>query len=126
MTHLSAFLSWLGHPFRMIGNFMRALVNLSRIQMRAIFSLAMLGGIVSLSFQNIALIVLVDRRGDAVALTSLLGKMVLSQQFWNNAIMACFATILGLVVWGADRLRMKSRIAEIEAGRGPDAEEGES
>lgn len=124
MRYIAAFIHWLGHPFRAIGAALRALVNLSRIQMRAIFSLAMLGGIISLSFQNMALIVLVDQRGN-VQIMSLLGKMVLSQQFWNNAIMACFATILGLVVWGADRFRMKSRIAEIEAGRGPDATEGE-
>lgn len=124
MTYLAAFMHWLGHPFRAIGDAFRALINLSRIQMRAVFSLAMLGGIVSLSFQNMALIVLVDQRGN-VQIASLLGKMVLSQQFWNNAIMACFATILGLVVWGADRFRMKSRIAEIEAGRGPDVTEGE-
>ncbi len=125
MRYIAAFIHWLGHPFRAIGAALRALVNLSRIQMRAIFSLAMLGGIISLSFQNMALIVLVDRRGEAVQIVSLMGKMVLSQQFWNNAIMACFATILGLVVWGADRFRMKSRIAEIEAGRGPDVTEGE-
>jgi hypothetical protein len=124
MRYFLAFIHWLGHPFRAIGNALRALVNLSRIQMRAIFSLAMLGGIISLSFQNIALIVLVDQRGN-VQIASLMGKMVLSQQFWNNAIMASFATILGLVVWGADRLRMKSRIAEIEAGKGdiPDGDE---
>ena len=124
MRYFIAFIHWLGHPFRAIGDALRALVNLTRIQMRAIFSLAMLGGIISLSFQNIALIVLVDQRGE-VKIVSLLGKMVLSQQFWNNAIMACFATILGLVVWGADRFRMKSRIAEIEAGRGPNESEGD-
>ena len=124
MSYIAAFFRWLGHPFRAIADAFRALINLSRIQMRAVFSLAMLGGIISLSFQNIALIVLVDQRGN-VQIASLLGKMVLSQQFWNNAIMACFATILGLVVWGADRFRMKSRIAEIEAGRGPDVTEGE-
>jgi len=124
VRYFIAFIHWLGHPFRAIGDALRALVNLTRIQMRAIFSLAMLGGIISLSFQNIALIVLVDQRGE-VKIVSLLGKMVLSQQFWNNAIMACFATILGLVVWGADRFRMKSRIAEIEAGRGPNESEGD-
>lgn len=119
MTYLAAFFHWLGHPFRAIRAGLSALINLSRVQMRAVFSLAMLGGIVSLSFQNMALIVLVDRRGE-IEIASLLGKMILSQQFWNNAIMGAFALILGLVVWGADRFRMKSRIAEIEAGRGPD------
>lgn len=125
MGKVGSFFYWLGTPFRAIADAFRALINLTRVQMRAVFSLAMLGGIVSLSFQNMALIVLVDQRGN-VQIASLLGKMVLSQQFWNNAIMACFATILGLVVWGADRFRMKSRIAEIEAGRGPGVEmEGE-
>jgi hypothetical protein len=124
VRYIAAFIHWLGHPFRAIGDALRALVNLSRIQMRAVFSLAMLGGIISLSFQNMALIVLVDQRGE-IEIASLLGKMILSQQFWNNAIMGAFALILGLVVWGADRFRMKSRIAEIEAGRGPDVTEGE-
>lgn len=124
MKHLAAFLHWLGHPFRAFGALLRALVNLTRIQMRALFSVAMLGGIISLSFQNIGLIILVDKRDGDVS--SLLGKMVLSQQFWNNAIMGSFALILGLVVWGADRFRMKSRIAEIEAGTRPDPEEGDA
>lgn len=126
MTRLTAFLHWLGHPFRAFGALLRALVNLTRIQMRALFSVAMLGGIISLSFQNMALIALVYRLGDGASIQSLLGKMVLSQQFWNNAIMGSFALILGLVVWGADRFRMKSRIAEIEAGRQPDPEEGDA
>lgn len=99
-----------------IRDFMRALINLSRAQLRVMFSLAMLGGIIALSMQNIALIAVVYRKLGDAAPGSLFGQMALNQQWWNNAIMAGFAAILGLVVWGADYLRAKYPGGEIEAG----------
>lgn len=114
-----AFFYWLGTPFRALGNFLRALVNLTRTQMRAIFSLGMLGGIVALSFQNLAMLYWVYVKGISDKDT-LFAQMALSQQFWNNAIMAGFAAILGLVVFGADYLRAKHGGFEFAAGKGED------
>lgn len=119
MTRLRAFFHWLGTPFWAFGNFMRALVNLTRTQMRAIFSLGMLGGIVALSFQNLGMLYLVYAKGISDKET-LFAQMALSQQFWNNAIMAGFAAILGLVVFGADYLRAKHGGFEFAAGKGED------
>lgn len=116
MDKARAFFRWLGYPFHVGANFLRALVNLSRVQMRAIFSLAMLGGIIALSFQNLGLMFMVDKR--AASTESLFGQMALNQQWWNNAIMAGFAAILGMVVWGADYLRAKYGGVEVEAGDG--------
>ena len=78
----------------------------------------MLGGIIALSLQNIGLIVMVRRvLGDASP-GSLFGQMALNQQRWNNAIMAGFGLILGLVVFGADYFRAKVDQREVEFGRG--------
>lgn len=104
--------------FRAPGNVCRFLVNMSRTQMKSVFSLAMVGGIIALSFQNAALIVLVYRLlGDATP-GSLFGRMALNQQLWNNAIMAGFAIILGLVVFGADYFRAKYGDGEVGFGKG--------
>lgn len=120
-----AFLHWLGTPFRSFGNFLRALINLTRNQMRAIFSLAMLFGIVALSLQNIVLLYWVFSFLKGAAPGSLFGQMALSQQFWNNVIAAGFATIVALVVFGADWLQAKYGDAAIGFGKGepPDKEE---
>lgn len=113
---------WLGTPFRAIGAVARFLVNMNRQQMRAIFSLAMVGGIIALSFQNAGLILLVYKLlGDATP-GSLFGRMALNQQFWNNIIMAGFAVILGLVVFGADWFRAKYGDKEVNFGRGEQSE----
>lgn len=114
-----AFFHWLGTPFRALGNFLRALVNLTRTQMRAIFSLGMLGGIIALSFQNLVMLYWVYVKGVSNNDT-LFAQMALSQQFWNNVIMAGFATIVGLVVFGADWLRAKYGGLEFAAGKGED------
>lgn len=116
MSKAREFFHWLGTPFRAIADFLRALVNLTRTQMRAIFSLGMLAGIIALSMQNLGLMLMVEKRASSIE--SLFGQMALNQQWWNNAIMASFATILGLVVWGADYLKAKHGGLEIEAGNG--------
>lgn len=118
MRWLRAILHWLGTPFRAFANFLRALINLSRQQMRAIFSLAMLLGIIAMSFQNMFLLYWVFSFLKGAKPGSLFGQMALSQQFWNNAIAAGFAAIVALVVWGADYLRAKYGGVELEAGDG--------
>lgn len=118
MSWVRAILHWLGTPFRAFANFLRALINLSRQQMRAIFSLGMLLGIIALSFQNMLLLYWVFSFLKGAAPGSLFGQMALSQQFYNNAISAGFAAIVGLVVWGADYLKAKYGGLEMEAGDG--------
>lgn len=116
MTRLAHFARWCGHPFRCCARAFTVLINLSQTQIRALFSLGMLGGIIALSIQNIALMAMVrDVLKDALP-GSLFGQMALNQQWWNNAIMAGFAAILGLVVFGADYFRAKVDQREIEFG----------
>lgn len=122
MKAIAAFFRWLGTPFWAFGNFLRALVNLTRQQVRAIFSLAMLLGIVALSLQNMALLYWVSSFLKNEAPGSLFGQMALSQQIWNNAIAAGFAAIVGLVVWGADYLNAKYGKAQLGIGKGAPGE----
>lgn len=120
MNRFATFFRWLGHPFRCLARAGNALINLTQTQIRALFSLGMLGGIIALSLQNIGLIVMVRRvLGDASP-GSLFGQMALNQQWWNNAIMAGFGLILGLVVFGADWLKAKWGEREIGIGKGDD------
>jgi hypothetical protein len=118
VNRLATFFRWIGHPFRVVGRTFTALINLSQTQIRALFSLGMLGGIIALSLQNIGLIVLVRQLLKDAAPGSLFGQMALNQQWWNNAIMAGFGVILGLVVFGADWLKAKRGEWEIGIGKG--------
>jgi len=118
MIKISDFMRWLGHPFRCCANMFRTLINLTQTQIRALFSLGMLGGIIALSLQNIGLIVMVRRTLGEASPGSLFGQMAMDQQWWNNAIMAGFGGILVLVVFGADYFRAKVDSKEIEFGSG--------
>ncbi len=117
---LAAVWHWLGGPFRVFRDLCIALVNMSRVQMRALFSIAMLGGIISLSFMNTGLILMVRQLLGEARPGSLFGQMALNQQLWNNVIITVFCVSLALVVWGADYLRAKYNGAEITAGNGAD------
>src|SRR3546814_18591257 len=55
MSKVGEFFHWMGHPFRAVANAFSLLVNLTSRQVKALFSLAMLGGMITLSFQNIGL-----------------------------------------------------------------------
>lgn len=118
---IAAVWHWLGGPWRSLKAFCVVLVNLSRQQMRSLFSIAMLGGIIALSFQNMGLIYSVRQLlGDALP-GSLFGQMSLNQQLWNNIIILVFCVSLALIVWGADRFAAKVRGMEISASRGAPA-----
>lgn len=116
MNALRTFFQWLGYPFHMLGRAAMVLVNLNRQQMRSVFSLGMLGGIVAMSLMNVVMLYWAYVATVPIERESLVGVMALKQQFWNNAIMGGFALILGLVVWGADYLKAKFGDREIEAG----------
>lgn len=106
---------WLGGPWRSLKAFCIALINMDRRQMRSLFSIAMLGGIIALSIQNMVLIALVRDLLGQVAGT-LFGNMVTNQQLWNNIIILVFCVSLALIVWGADYFTAKYRGLDISAG----------
>jgi hypothetical protein len=117
---IAAVWHWLGGPWRSIKGFCLALINMDRRQMRSLFSIAMLGGIIALSFQNGGLILMVRQLLKDAAPGSLFGQMALNQQLWNNIIIMVFCVSLALIVWGADYFTAKYKGGEISAGRGVD------
>lgn len=117
---IAAVWHWLGGPWRAFKGFWVALINMDRRQMRSLFSIAMLGGIIALSFQNGGLILMVRQLLKDAAPGSLFGQMALNQQLWNNIIIMVFCVSLALIVWGADYFTAKYKGGEISAGRGVD------
>lgn len=120
MRAIAAVWHWLGGPWRAFKGFWVALINMDRRQMRSLFSIAMLGGIIALSFQNGGLILMVRALLRDAAPGSLFGQMALNQQLWNNIIIMVFCVSLALIVWGADYFTAKYKGGEISAGRGVD------
>ncbi|AIT81210.1 hypothetical protein [Novosphingobium pentaromativorans] len=111
------FLHWLGHPLRAVVSALTVLVNLTRQQMRALFSLAMIGGMISLSGQNFIYTYFARRavaRGEAYRP---LFDLIQEQMRFNSALVAWFAVILGLIVFGADWLRAKWGDRELQFGK---------
>lgn len=115
---LIKFLSWLGAPFRMITNVFKFFLNLTTQQMRALFSLAMVGGIISLSMQN----VWYTYRAEQAILrgTVYIGffNLLLEQLRFNSGLIAWFAVIMGLIVFGADYFRARWGDKEVGMGKG--------
>lgn len=112
------FLFWLGHPLRVISAAFRVLVNLSRQQMRSLFSVAMIGGVIALSTQNVMYTYLARRAVDEGDTYWPLFLLIQEQMRFNSGLIAWFALILGLVVFGADYFRAKLGAKEIEFGEG--------
>ena len=103
---------------RTVGLIAMTLINLDGRQVRSIFSLSLLGGIVALSFQNIGLIYLAKQsleRGDTYRP---LFNLLQGQVQFNSGLIAWFAGIMGLVVFGADYFRAKLGAKSLEMGRG--------
>jgi len=112
------FLKWIGTPLRAISRGLMVLVNLSGQQMRALFSLAMIGGMIATSFQNIFYLHLaktaVERGEQYLPLFGLIAKQIT----FNSYLIAWFAGIMGLIVFGADYFRAKHGETEIGFGKG--------
>lgn len=117
MKALAAFLHLLGSPFRCLAASIRALVNLSGRQMRALFSVAMMGGIFSLSLQNIGYTVVARNAVESGDLYRPFFDLIQEQMRFNSALIAWFAIIMGLIVFGADYFRAKVGEKEIGFGR---------
>lgn len=101
-----------------VGLIAMTLINLDGRQMRSIFSLAMLGGIIALSLQNAGLIYLARRALDDGDTYRPLFEMLQGQLQFNSGLIAWFAGIMGLVVFGADYFRAKLGSKSLEMGRG--------
>lgn len=123
MNHVSAFFGWLGYPFRALANAFRLLVNLSSRQIKALFSLAMLGGMISLSAQNALLTYVAKQAVEQGDTFRSYFNLIQEQMRFNSALIAWFALIMGLIVFGADFFRARIGDKEIGFGRGQDVPE---
>lgn len=111
MSRWQRFWHWLGTPFR-------AIIALDRLQMRSLFSVAMLAGIIALSAENWVLMGLAHHAvEEGEVLKAWLGLLI-ERTRYNSALQAWFAFIMGLIVFGADYLRAKWGDKELSAGNG--------
>lgn len=120
MNRVSAFFRWLGHPFRALANAFRLLVNLTSQQIKALFSLAMLGGMISLSAQNALLTFVAKRAVEEGDTFRSYFDLIQEQMRFNSGLIAWFALIMGLIVFGADFFRARIGDKEVGFGRGQD------
>lgn len=120
MSRVAAFFHWLGHPFRALANAFSLLVNLTSRQIKALFSLAMLGGMITLSFQNIGLTYVAKDATEKGDVYVRFFNLIQEQMRFNSALIAWFAVIMGLIVFGADYFRAKVGDKEVGFGRGKD------
>lgn len=107
---VSDFFYWLGTPFR-------TLVNLTGVQMRALFSIAMIGGMISLSVQNIWVTLQAREAVDDGDKYRPFFELLLFQLKFNSGLIAWFALIMGLLVFGADYFRARKGDTEVDFGR---------
>ena len=101
MERLTAFTHWLATPFRAIGRALHVVVNLSGEQMRSLFSFAMMSGMFSLSMQNIWFTFIAKSAVDKGELFRPFFALIQEQMRFNSALIAWFAVIMGLIVFGA-------------------------
>lgn len=87
-----AFLHWVGYPLRAIAGAFRVLVNLSRQQMRSLFSVAMIGGVIALSTQNVLYTYLARRAVDEGDTYRPLFLLIQEQMRFNSGLIARFDT----------------------------------
>jgi hypothetical protein len=117
MSRWSRFWHWLGTPFR-------AIVALTFPQVRSLFAVAMLCGIISLSAENWALMVLAHHAvEDGETMKAWLG-LIIERTRYNSGLQGFFALILGLTVFGAQYMRARWGDKEIGIGRGSEGEVG--
>ena len=95
----------------------RAAFDLDRRQVRSVFSLALLGGIIALSVENWILLALAyDAIRDGGSLKVWWGLLI-ERTRYNSALQGWFAVIMALVVFGADYFRAKYGDSEVGFGR---------
>lgn len=96
----------------------RAIVGLGREQVRSLFAVAMLAGIVALSAQGWAAVALIHHVAHTGTFNRDLFNVLIFVLRWTFYLIAGGAACVALVVFGADWLRAKYGSAEIDLGRG--------
>lgn len=104
--------------WRAITTALTVLVNLTGRQVRALFSLALLGGIVIHSATNWIYIFIVHSMVIEGDLNMVFFGMILEQMRFNSAIIGLFALFVALIVFGADYMKAKYGAAEVSLGKG--------
>lgn len=107
MTRTARFWHWLGTPFR-------AIVALLFRQIRSLFAIAMLVGIMALSVENWVLVGIAHHAVSGGESMSGFFALLIERLRYNSALQAWFAVILGAVVFGAEALRAKWGDKEID------------
>lgn len=120
MKFLTAIWHFLTAPYRMVVGLLSTLVNLNARQMRAIFSLAMLGGIVALSAQNFFYIAWAKRAIELGTAYMPWFNLLADQIRFHSWLIGILSGIVGMVVIGADWLRAKYGQFEVGFGKGAD------
>lgn len=103
--------------WRFLGTPFRAIVSLTFRQVRSLFSIAMLCGIISLSVENWVMMALAHH---SVAAGETMGAwlgLIIERTRYNSGLQAWFSVILGLVVFGAEYLRAKWGDKSIDMGK---------
>lgn len=99
----------------------QAVIGLTRPQVRSLYAVAMLGGIVALSVQGWAMVALLHDLAHGGSFDINLFGALLFVLKWTFYLIAGHAACVALVVFGADYLRFKYGDAEVSAGKGGDA-----
>jgi len=107
------FWHWLGTPFR-------AIVALDFKQVRSLFAISMLLGIIALSAENWVLLGLAHHSVESGEVLKAWLGLLIERTRYNSGLQAWFSVILGLVVFGAEYFRAKWGDKEFGAGRGAD------
>ncbi len=105
-------------PYRMLVGILTVLVNLNARQMRAIFSLSMLGGIVALSFQNFFYIAWAKKAIELGTAYLPWFDLLADQIQFYSWLIGILSGIVAMVVIGADWLRAKYGAFEVGFGSG--------
>lgn len=113
MTRVQRFWRFLGTPFR-------AVICLTGREMRSLFSVALLCGIIALSIENWVMVGLAHHAIESGDMFRVWFDLLLERTRYNSALQGWFAFILGLIVFGADYFRAKWGDKELSAGKGED------
>lgn len=111
MNRVQRFWRFLGTPFR-------AIVALKREQVRSLFAVAMMCGIIALSAENWLILGLAHDAVEAGDKFSGWFNLLIERTRYNSGLQGFFAMIMGLVVFGADYLKAKWGDKEFSAGKG--------
>ena len=117
MARVSHFLHWLATPIRAVIKGIMVLVNLNETQMKALLTVGMLFGMFSLSVQTWFFLSMAEHAVQLGTESLPYFLLIQEQARINSALVAWFAVILGLIVFGADYFRAKMGSNEIGVGK---------